>query len=174
MASRRAKQAGHEICALLTMFSPENGTSRSHGLPRQLLTDQANALGLALHVGYAGWSDYEQEFKRCLSALVSDGIELAVFGDIFLDDHRHWVERVCSEAGCDALEPLWGEATDRLLEETIAAGIRAHVCTVRPECVALAHRHRPFPLAYPLLANRAFQGYRCTESPSHQPRPGTT
>ena len=136
MALRRAKQAGHEICALLTMFSPENGTSRSHGLPRQLLTDQANALGLALHVGYAGWSDYEREFKRCLSALVSDGIELAVFGDIFLDDHRHWVERVCSEAGCEALEPLWGEATDRLLEETIAAGIRAHVCTVRPEHVA--------------------------------------
>ncbi len=136
MALRRAQQAGHEICALLTMFSPENGTSRSHGLPRQLLTDQANALGLPLHVGYAGWSDYEQEFKRCLSDLVSDGIELAVFGDIFLDDHRHWVERVSAEAGCEALEPLWGEPTDRLLEEVIAAEIRAHVCTVRTEYVA--------------------------------------
>ena len=44
MALRRAQQAGHEICALLTMFSPENGTSRSHGLPRGVLADQANVL----------------------------------------------------------------------------------------------------------------------------------
>jgi diphthine-ammonia ligase len=149
MALRRAQQAGHEICALLTMCSPTNGTSRSHGLPRQLLTDQADALGVPLHVGYAGWADYEQEFKRCLGDLVSDGIELAVFGDTFLDDHRHWVERVSSEVGCEALEPLWGEATDRLLEEVIDAEIRAHICTVRPELVvpswlgaALDHRFR--------------------------------
>ena len=133
MALLRARQQGHDVRGLFTMFSPEDGTSRSHGLPPGLLEEQAAALGLPLHRGAAGWDDYEAEFKRRVGALVKQGIEAMVFGDIFLDDHRAWVERVCGEVGCVALEPLWGEPTGELARAALVAGIEARICTVRSD-----------------------------------------
>lgn len=133
MALLRARRLGYDVRGLFTMFSPDNGTSRSHGLPPELLEAQAAALRLPLHRGAAGWSDYEAEFKRRIATLVEDGIEVVVFGDIFLDDHRAWVERVCAEVGCRAVEPLWGEPTGELARSAVAAGIDARICTVRTE-----------------------------------------
>lgn len=133
MALQRARSRGLDVCALFTMFSPENGTSRSHGLPAGILEQQAAALGLPLHKGFAGWSDYEAEFKRRIGELVADGIEVAVFGDIFLDGHREWVERVCAEIGCRAVEPLWDASTGDLAREVVERGIDARVCTVRSD-----------------------------------------
>jgi len=146
MALMRALRQGYEVSALFTMFSPEDGTSRSHGLPPALLEEQAAALGLPLLRGAAGWSGYEAEFKRRLGALVGQGIEVAVFGDIFLDPHREWVERVCGEVGCEAVEPLWGEPTATLARDAVAAGIDARVCTVRTDVLdaeLLGARLRP-------------------------------
>ena len=40
MALLRARQQGHDVCGLFTMFSPDDGTSRSHGLPPDLLEEQ--------------------------------------------------------------------------------------------------------------------------------------
>lgn len=131
LALHRARERGIDIVGLLTMFDPETGTSRSHGLPPGLLRDQAGCLGLPLHVGHAGWDDYEAVFKRRLRALVEGGVETAIFGDIFLDGHREWVERICAEAGCRALEPLWGESTDDLAGEALELGVDARLCTVR-------------------------------------------
>lgn len=133
MALLRARRQGHDVRGLFTMFSPDDGTSRSHGLPPELLEEQAAALGLPLYRGAAGWQDYEAEFKRRVGALVEQGIEAMVFGDIFLDDHRAWVERVCGEVGCAALEPLWGEPTGDLARAALQAGITARICTVRSD-----------------------------------------
>lgn len=133
MALLRARQLGYDVRGLFTMFSPADGTSRSHGLPPELLEAQAAALGLPLHRGAAGWEDYEEEFKRRIGALVAGGIEVMAFGDIFLDEHREWVERVCDEVGCRAVEPLWGEPTGELARRAMAAGLDARLCTVRTE-----------------------------------------
>lgn len=133
MALLRARRLGYDIRGLFTMFSPDDGTSRSHGLPPALLEEQAAALGLPLHRGAAGWDDYEEEFKRRIATLVGEGIEVVVFGDIFLDAHREWVERVCGEVDCRAVEPLWGEPTGELARQAVEAGIDARICTVRTE-----------------------------------------
>ena len=129
----RVRQRGLEVAGLLTMFSPETGTSRSHGLPLDLLKAVAEAHGLPLFVEHGTWADYERQFKRVLGNLVRQGIDSAAFGDIYLDDHRLWVERVCNEVGCEALEPLWGESTAALAEEILSLGHRALVCTVRSD-----------------------------------------
>lgn len=133
MALLRARQEGFAVRGLFTMFCPQTGTSRSHGLPPELLEEQAAALGLPLHRGAAGWADYETEFKQRLGALVEQGIAAAIFGDIFLDEHRQWVERVCAEVGCVAVEPLWGEPTGELARAALAAGLEARICTVRSD-----------------------------------------
>lgn len=144
LALHRIRQQGVEVVGLLTMFDPDTGTSRSHGLPPGLLRDQARCLGLPLHAGHADWDGYEAEFKRCLGALMEEGIEAAVFGDIFLDRHREWVERVCAEVGCRPLQPLWGACTDSVAEEILGLEVEARVCTVRLDRVDREWLGRPY------------------------------
>lgn len=153
----RLQRRGVEVVGLLTMFSPETGTSRSHGLPRELLEEQAEGWGLPLHVGYASWQDYEEQFKGLVGRLVrQEGVEAVAFGDIYLEDHRLWVERVCREVGCRALEPLWGEPTRELAREVLGLGIEARVCTLRSDC--LEHRWLGRPLDGEFLAHLQERG----------------
>jgi len=118
---------GLNVCALLTMFTEDGTRSRSHGLRPEVLARQASLLGLPLVSGRASWSTYEEEFKRVLRALARDGFSHVIFGDIFLDQHKAWVERVCNESGLEAVEPLWGAQTPELLREFLATGADARI-----------------------------------------------
>jgi diphthine-ammonia ligase len=60
-----------------------------------------------------------------------DGSSHVIFGDIFLDEHKAWVERVCNECSLAAVEPLWGEDTTALLREFIATGARAQIVATK-------------------------------------------
>jgi uncharacterized protein (TIGR00290 family) len=54
-----------------------------------------------------------------------------VFGDIYLQEHKQWVERVCNELGIEALEPLWGMRTEDILDEFIRNGFEAIVVSAK-------------------------------------------
>lgn len=120
-----------DIQALLTMFTQDGARSRSHGLRPEVVERQAELLGLPLVRGYGSWTTYEQEFKRVLGELAEQGFSHVIFGDIFLDEHKAWVERVCGECGLAAIEPLWGERTDSLFREFIAAGASAQIVATK-------------------------------------------
>jgi len=115
------------IEALLTMFTEDGTRSRSHGLRPEVLVRQASLLNLPLISARASWKTYEQEFKRGLRELAGDGFSHVVFGDIFLDEHKMWVERVCNECGLEAIEPLWGEHTSTLFRQFLATGAQAQI-----------------------------------------------
>jgi uncharacterized protein (TIGR00290 family) len=108
------------------------------------MEDQARSLGLPLRVAHASWADYEEAFKGLLRSFATEGIEAAVFGDIFLEDHRDWVEKVCGEVGVDAILPLWGLDTADLAAEVLAEGIEARICTVRLDCLEQSWLSEPF------------------------------
>lgn len=76
---------------------------------------------------------YEQTFKKAVSALKRRGAEAMVFGDIYLQEHRDWVERVCAEVGLTPILPLWGRHTKGLLEEFIQAGFEAVVISAKAD-----------------------------------------
>jgi diphthine-ammonia ligase len=123
--------ASFAIHALITMFTEDGTRSRSHGLRPEVLNDQARLLNLPLVSGRASWQTYEQEFKRLLRELARSGFSHVIFGDIFLDEHKAWVERVCSECSLQAVEPLWGQSTTELLREFLATGAQARIVTTK-------------------------------------------
>jgi len=132
MALHEAVRAGAEPELLLTMMVADGGRSRSHGLSRELLGAQAAALGLPIRFGGASWEGYEAEFGRLLvTEAASPGIATGVFGDIDLQEHRDWVERVCAAAGVDACLPLWQRDRRAFMAEVIEAGFEAVVVAVR-------------------------------------------
>ena len=120
-----------DVQVLLTMFTEDGTRSRSHGLRPEVVARQAELLGLRLVNGRGSWKTYEEEFKRALRMLSQDGFSHVIFGDIFLDEHKIWVERVCNECGLEAVEPLWAEQTTTLFREFLATGAQARIVAAK-------------------------------------------
>ncbi|WP_281863799.1 diphthine--ammonia ligase [Planomicrobium okeanokoites] len=130
LAYYRAVLDGNVPVALLTMFEEDGSKSRSHGLPLEIMEAQAERMGLPLRIGKADWNNYEKEFISLLKNFKSEGIDMGVYGDIDLEDHRAWVQKVSKEADIEVSHPLWGEPRRNLLEELIAEGFKAVITVV--------------------------------------------
>lgn len=122
------------VTHLLNMVAEDGRISRSHGIRTDVLRLQAEAMGIPVVQVRSSWGTYEAEFKKALSGLKGRGVETGIFGDIDLDAHRQWVERVSRESGMEAVLPLWGEKKrENLIEELIGAGFEAVVVATKKD-----------------------------------------
>ena len=128
-----AVQAGGKPCYLFTMLSEEGERSKSHGLPLRILEQQAASLGVPLVTGAASWEDYERVFVGQLREFKAKGIEVGVFGDIDLEEHRQWQENACAAAGMKAYLPLWGKSRQKVVTELVDLGFQAVIVAVNEE-----------------------------------------
>ncbi|MGL4611973.1 MAG: diphthine--ammonia ligase [Trueperaceae bacterium] len=130
LALYRAKQQGLKVTTLLTMLEETKERSRSHAVPLHVMKAQADAMGLKLIAPSASWSDYEAVFIDTLKTLKGQGFTIGVFGDIDLQAHQDWEEKVCAVAGIKAHLPLWLEPRKKLAKEVLELGFRAVVVCV--------------------------------------------
>lgn len=117
---------------MVTMLNEDGTRSRSHGLRPELLRAQAERLGLATVTARCTWDTYTPQFSRALRGAAAFGVTHVVFGDIMFDAHREWTERVCRAEGLTAVQPIWGDPTERVAREFIESGGTARLVTVRP------------------------------------------
>ncbi|MCP8317312.1 MAG: diphthine--ammonia ligase [archaeon] len=144
LALYRALKAGFNVKFLFNMLSENGLRSRSHGLRKEILDAQAKAVGIPIIYGKASWEAYEDEFKKIIRNLRGLSVEGGVFGDINIQEHRDWVEKVCSDAGVKAFEPLWGEKYEILLNEFISKGFEAVVVNTKADLIGEEWIGRPF------------------------------
>ncbi len=123
---------GFEVTHLVNFISSQFRRVSFHGTRARLIARQAQAarMRLAQYAVPPDMSLYERTFKRATAALKKDGAEAMVFGDIYLQEHRDWVERVCGEIGLIPVLPLWGRDPEDLLREFITKGFEAVVVSV--------------------------------------------
>ncbi len=134
-ACYKALAQGYEVSYLVNFISREFRRVSFHGTRARLISCQAQAIGLPL-VQYTVPPDmslYEQRFKRAVSVLKHRGAQGMVFGDIYLQEHRGWIERICGEVGITPVIPLWGIAPERVLNEFIEAGFEALVISAKAD-----------------------------------------
>jgi uncharacterized protein (TIGR00290 family) len=127
---------GLDVLYLLNMKNTSGHYSRSHGIRSSLLEKQGESMCLSLIQRRASWRSYEHEFKKALKSLKNEGIEAGVFGDIDLEPHRQWVERVCQETGLKPILPLWNENRQKLIQEFITSGFKAVILAVKSEVLS--------------------------------------
>jgi uncharacterized protein (TIGR00290 family) len=109
------------------MISEDGRCSRSHGVSSALIKLQAEAIGIHLLQRKTSWENYEKEFKRLVNRLKKQDIRMGIFGDIDLQEHREWVERVCRGIDIEPMLPLWKKDREKMLREFIGLGFKAIV-----------------------------------------------
>jgi uncharacterized protein (TIGR00290 family) len=130
LALWRASQSGYDTRILLSMLDDSGEKNRSHAVPLHLLEAQATALGAKVMTRSASWADYEREFVGALDEIKASGIDTALFGDIDLQAHRDWEEKVCAQAGMNAVLPLWNIDRREAVTEFLQLGYQAVVICV--------------------------------------------
>ncbi|HZP94760.1 MAG TPA: diphthine--ammonia ligase [Candidatus Limnocylindria bacterium] len=130
LALLRARAKGLEVARLVNFYDPASGRVRFHATRRELIQEQADAIGVELAQYATAWERYEATFRTMLDELGRDGFTGLAFGDIHLADVRAWFEDRVRAAGLAHLEPIWGERSADLLREFVASGSRAIVTCV--------------------------------------------
>lgn len=127
-AMMKAVEQGLKPKILLNMMNENGKVSRSHGLPLSILEQQAQKMNLPIHAVPATWNDYEVKFIEILKNLKSDyNLEAAVFGDIDLQSHKDWEDKVCDAAALKAILPLWQQDRIALVNQMIENGIETMI-----------------------------------------------
>ena len=133
LACYRAMRAGYNISYLVNFISKEYKRVSFHGTEAKLIQLQAEASGVPLLQKETTGDGYEQEFKEAVRSLIPNGIRGMIFGDIYLQEHKDWVERVCGHLGIEAIEPLWGQEPERIILDFMDGGFEAIIVSAKRE-----------------------------------------
>jgi uncharacterized protein (TIGR00290 family) len=130
------RRQGREPEALITTVTEGFDRISMHGVRRDLLAGQAEALGIPLVevvIPPACINEiYEARMAQAFASAPLSDVEEVVFGDLFLEDVRAYRETRLAGAGRSALFPLWRRDTTALAQEFINAGFEATLVSVDP------------------------------------------
>lgn len=135
LAYYKAMKRGYQVKYLLNFISKEYKRCCFHGIEGELLNLQAELIGIPLIQKEVSpdMEEYEREFKEAVSEIKASGIEGMVFGDVYLEEHKSWVERVCKDLGIQPIEPLWESPPNKIMEDFINLGFKAVVVSCKAD-----------------------------------------
>ena len=133
LACYKAISSGFKVSHLLNMISEEGRNSRSHGISAMLIAAQAQAIGIPIVQRRTTWENYEHEFRQVVGELKQQGVDGAVFGDIYVQEHKDWLDKVCGDLAIKNVMPLWGLDTGEIIHEFIDSGFKAIVVRTRAD-----------------------------------------
>ncbi len=132
-----------DIKYLLTSVNQHYRRVSMHGVRIELLEQQATQIGIPLRMielpETLSMDEYSNLMRNTLTKFQEEGINHAVFGDIFLEDLRVYREQQLAQVAMQAVFPLWGRPTKEILLEFIAKGFQAVVV-----CVNAKHLDKSF------------------------------
>jgi uncharacterized protein (TIGR00290 family) len=130
LALQRATARGINVRRLINFYDADTRRVRFHATRAEMIQAQADAVEMDLDAISTTWPEMEAHLTAELDALRSEGFSGVVFGDIHLADVREWYETRVRAAGLEHIEPLWGEAPDKLVREFVESGGRAVITCV--------------------------------------------
>jgi uncharacterized protein (TIGR00290 family) len=164
----RQSHPGLQIVKLVTCMSEKFDRVSMHGVRRQLIQDQADALGLPVEfvviphptspacpmahampgAAFPPNDTYTSTMIEALNRLKGEGFEVVVFGDIFLEDLRAFRDKLLAFVGLHGSYPLWGRDTTELYNEFHDLGFQAVTVCVDTKRLTAEHCGRMLDLAF--------------------------
>lgn len=138
-----------EVVGLFTTLTTPFNRSSMHGVRRELLEEQAKRMNLPLYIleiPYPCSNDaYETIMRSFLDTkVVNTQASHIAFGDLFLENIRHYREMKLKATAIKPLFPLWNQDTKTLANKIIEAGFRAIVTCVDPKKLDITFVGRVF------------------------------
>ena len=135
LACYKAMQQGYDVKLLLNFISRESQRGCFHGIEGRLLKFQADLIGIPLAQKEVSpdMLKYEEEFKAAVTELRGEDIGSMVFGDIYLLEHESWIKRVCKDLNINALEPLWNNSPESIIDEFLKVGFKAIIVSCKAD-----------------------------------------
>jgi uncharacterized protein (TIGR00290 family) len=157
-----------------------------HGVRRELLQRQAEAVGLPVQVLEIPYPCSNDDYAAVMSAFVDqarrDGVACFAFGDLFLEDIRRYREERLAGTGIEPVFPLWGIPTDELAQTMVDNGLQARVTCLDPRQLPPSFAGRAFDAEFlrdlppgvdPCGENGEFHTFAHDGPMFHQPVPLT-
>ncbi|MDB5019027.1 MAG: ATP-binding protein [Pedobacter sp.] len=123
------QDSNYQVTHLLTAVNKHYDRVSMHGLRRELMLQQINALGISFSTielpEQPGMIEYETLMKEAVLPLIEQGFTHAAFGDIFLEDLKSYREQQLAAVNLKAVFPIWKRDTKQLLREFISLGFKA-------------------------------------------------
>jgi uncharacterized protein (TIGR00290 family) len=142
------RREGVEPEALITTVTDAYDRISMHGVRRELLARQADAIGAPLvevRIPPACVNDiYEERMARAFASPPLSEVEAVAFGDLFLEDVRAYREERLATTDRRGLFPLWGRDTKALAQEFIAAGFQAYIACLDPRALGASFAGRAY------------------------------
>lgn len=155
----RQNHPGIQVIKLVTCVSQAYDRVSMHGVRRKLIEEQADAVELPVVFVVIPQQDdptcpmahtvpgttfppndvYTRTILEAWKELKDEGIEVIVFGDIFLEDLRAFRDRLLTVAGLDGCYPLWGRDTKELYDEFTSLGFRGITVCVDTKRLSADH-----------------------------------
>jgi uncharacterized protein (TIGR00290 family) len=123
-------QAGYQLTGLVTSLDETIERSWFHGVPRRILEQASQSLGVPLFVVANTPENYEQAMVEQLTAIQKAGTTAICFGDIDIEQNGSWDKKIATAAGLTPLLPLWQQERRKIVEQFLASGYTAIIKTV--------------------------------------------
>jgi uncharacterized protein (TIGR00290 family) len=136
LAYYKAILDGHKVKTVLNFISARHKRCCFHGISNELMHAQLDAMDVPIvqRETPADMSGYENEFKSAVRELKNKhGIQGMVFGDVYLEEHKNWVARVCKDLDITPIEPLWNISPEKVIKEFIDCGFKAIVVSAKAD-----------------------------------------
>jgi len=130
------RQQEVNVVALLTTFNEGANRVAMHAVRRQLVEQQAAAIGLPLWPvllpEHCSNEEYENRMLIAIERAKKEGVTHVAFGDLFLQEIRDYRVRQLAPTEIRPLFPLWCSAgeTPTLAHKMIANGLKAVITCV--------------------------------------------
>ncbi len=142
----------YEVAVLLTTVTECYNRVSLHGVRRELLEEQAQAIELPLEIAYippdASDEIYRTRMEHPLTRFQMEGIATVAFGDLFLEDVRQYREKWLPAIGLKPIFPIWQTDTAQLARTFIELGFAAVVACVDTKWLAPEFAGREFDASF--------------------------
>lgn len=132
---RIRREGRYEVISLMTTVAGTDGRVSHHGVPTTLMIQQAESIGIPLHLLHLdlhapGNTSYAMLMERTMRDYARQGVRAVAFGDIFLQSLREYREANLAQVGMEAIFPVWGVDTRHLAEEFVRREFKARLAAV--------------------------------------------
>jgi uncharacterized protein (TIGR00290 family) len=128
------KENKYRVNFLLTSINKYHNRISMHGVRTELLRQQADSIGIPLKLielpEQPDMAEYETEMEKKVKEISGEGIQHAIFGDIFLEDLKKYRENKLNPFEIKTVFPLWKIPTEELMKEFIGLGFKAIIICI--------------------------------------------